>query len=194
MADGAAAIQDRKQALRSSVLAQRAAMSDTDRETAAMMLAAHCRVRWTTARTVATYLSMTTEPPTGPLVDHFVQHDIQVLVPIVHGETLDWANYDENRQVRAGPAGFREPIGSRLGAGAVTTADLVLVPALAVDSMGNRLGRGRGYYDRALTGVTAAVVAVIYDHEFVAEVPSEAHDRPVDGVLRPAGFVSLAHR
>jgi 5-formyltetrahydrofolate cyclo-ligase len=191
VADGAVAIQDRKQALRSSILAQRSVMSDVDRETAAVMLAAHCRVRWTTLTTVATYLTMTTEPPTGPLVDHFVHHGITVLVPIVDGENLDWAPYDGTRKVVAGPLGFREPIGSRLGAAAITSADLVLVPTLAVDRHGNRLGRGRGYYDRVLAEITAPIVAVVYDHEFVAEVPSEAHDRRVDGVLRPAGFVSV---
>ena len=141
--DGAAVIQDRKRALRSAVLAQRAAMSETEREKAAVMLAAHCRLRWTTVTIVAAYLAMATEPPTAPLVDHFVQHGADVLVPIVDGETLDWAPYDATRPVIASPLGFREPIGPRRGSDAIATADLILVPTLAVDTRGNRLGRGR---------------------------------------------------
>jgi len=167
-------------------------MSEAERETAAMMLGAHCRIQWTTVRTVATYLSMTTEPPTRPLIDHFVHHGVDVIVPIVAGEALDWATYDDTRTIAAGPLGFREPIGARLGTAAVEKADLVLVPALAVDRHGNRLGRGKGFYDRALATVTAPVVAVVYDHEYVDAVPAEAHDRRVDAVLRPAGFVSLS--
>jgi 5-formyltetrahydrofolate cyclo-ligase len=64
---------------------------------------------------------------------------------------------------------------------------MVLVPALAVDRAGNRLGRGAGYYDRALTKTRAQVVAVIYDDELVDAVPHEPHDRLVDAALRPSG-------
>ena len=191
MADDAAAIQDRKQAMRSSVMARRAMMSQAERESAAMLLAAHCRVRWSTVTTVATYLALRTEPPTDPLIDHYIHHGVTVLLPIVDGGTLDWATYDASRSVTAGPLGFREPIGPRLGTAAIASADLILVPSLAVDAKGNRLGRGQGYYDRALADATAPVVAVIYDHEFVADVPCEPHDRHVDGVLRPSGFLPI---
>jgi 5-formyltetrahydrofolate cyclo-ligase len=64
---------------------------------------------------------------------------------------------------------------------------MLLVPALAVDRAGNRLGRGGGYYDRALSGIRAQVVAVIYDDELVDAVPHEPHDRLVDATLRPLG-------
>jgi 5-formyltetrahydrofolate cyclo-ligase len=70
----------------------------------------------------------------------------------------------------------------------VRDADVVLVPALAVDRDGHRLGRGRGYYDRALESVTAPVVAVVYDDDVIDDVPIEPHDRCVDGRLTPSGY------
>ncbi len=72
---------------------------------------------------------------------------------------------------------------------AITDAGVILVPALAVDVRGHRLGRGRGSYDRALTRVRPAqtVLAVVHDDEVLDAVPFEPHDRIVDGALTPSG-------
>jgi 5-formyltetrahydrofolate cyclo-ligase len=80
-----------------------------------------------------------------------------------------------------------EPPGARLGPSAVADADVVLVPALAVDAHGARLGRGGGSYDRALARVAPgrAVVALLYDGEVHLTVPSEPHDRPVTMAVTP---------
>jgi 5-formyltetrahydrofolate cyclo-ligase len=66
---------------------------------------------------------------------------------------------------------------------------VLFVPALAVDRRGNRLGRGGGSYDRALSRVPrrALVVALLYDGELVDELPTEPHDRPVNAVVTPGG-------
>jgi 5-formyltetrahydrofolate cyclo-ligase len=72
----------------------------------------------------------------------------------------------------------------------LAAASVVVVPALSVDRDGNRLGRGRGYYDRALSDIKAPVVAVVYDDELIDVVPAEPHDRRVDAVLRPRGLTS----
>jgi 5-formyltetrahydrofolate cyclo-ligase len=88
---------------------------------------------------------------------------------------------------------LREPAGCPLGPDAVARADLVLVPALAVDRAGVRLGRGGGSYDRALARVAAKtlVVALLYDGEVHDALPAEAHDRVVSAVLSPAGFHTI---
>jgi 5-formyltetrahydrofolate cyclo-ligase len=85
-----------------------------------------------------------------------------------------------------------EPSGERLGPDAVTAADVVLLPGLAVDGRGMRLGRGGGSYDRVLarlerTGVHPALVVLLYDSEVVGHVPAEAHDRPVRAAVTPSG-------
>jgi 5-formyltetrahydrofolate cyclo-ligase len=84
-----------------------------------------------------------------------------------------------------------EPEGTLLGPEALGQADVVLVPALAVDRQGNRLGKGRGYYDAALQHAApgAPVIALLFDDEVLATpLPREDHDVPVTGVLTPAGW------
>lgn len=68
--------------------------------------------------------------------------------------------------------------------------ELILVPALALDGAGTRLGKGGGWYDRALLGVNATKVGVVYDDEFfpAGYLPIEAHDIALDGVVTPRGF------
>ncbi|TFV62656.1 5-formyltetrahydrofolate cyclo-ligase, partial [Blastococcus sp. CT_GayMR20] len=75
------------------------------------------------------------------------------------------------------------------GPTAIADADAVVVPALAVDHFGFRLGRGGGYYDRALVHARpdAVLVTVVFDEERFAELPREAHDRPVGAVVTPSG-------
>lgn len=78
--------------------------------------------------------------------------------------------------------------------GAVASADVVLVPAVAVDRTGVRLGRGGGSYDRALARVGPAILtaALLYDGELVDSVPAEPHDQRVRAVVTPArGLVRL---
>jgi 5-formyltetrahydrofolate cyclo-ligase len=74
------------------------------------------------------------------------------------------------------------------GPGTVARADVVLVPALAVDESGIRLGRGGGSFDRALARVSGQVptIALLYDEELVGRLPSEPHDRAVRAVARPS--------
>ena len=82
---------------------------------------------------------------------------------------------------------LREPPGPRLGPEAIASAEIVLVPALAVDATGTRLGRGGGSYDRALARVRpeVPVIALLYPGELVPLLPAEPHDRPVTAVLTP---------
>ena len=178
----------RKDALRATVLAARQGMTASDRERAEQAIALRGLAAWRDLRTVAAYLSFGTEPPTVALLDRLATHNARVLLPVIDGDRLDWAVYAGPDSIVTGPLGIREPAGVRLGGDALADADVVVVPALAVDGQGNRLGRGRGYYDRALADVRATVVAVVYDEELIDDVPCEAHDRRVDAVLRPAGL------
>ena len=141
---------------------------------------------------VAAYLGTGAEPPTLPLVAALAARGVQVLLPVVRpGSTLDWSDGPVGSARPAGPLGLLEPEGALLGPEAVRGAGLVLVPALAVDRTGVRLGRGAGYYDRALAGWdrTAPLLAVVFDDEVLDEVPAEPHDQPVDSALTPSGPV-----
>jgi 5-formyltetrahydrofolate cyclo-ligase len=137
---------------------------------------------------VAAFAGVRTEPPTDALLEALAVAGRQVLLPVLLEDLdLDWALYDGRDGLVAGERGMLEPGGPRLGREAVAAVDVVLAPALAVDPDGNRLGQGGGSYDRAIARARAPVVAVVFDDEMVEHVPVEQHDRPVDGVLTPAG-------
>jgi 5-formyltetrahydrofolate cyclo-ligase len=151
--------------------------------------------------TVCAYWPVGGEPNSPELLDNLVRRGCQVLLPLVGPPTvaagpLDWAEYTGARSLRAGPLGLREPTGPRLGCGAIATAVLVLVPALAVDRHGVRLGRGGGYYDRTLplASTGTPLVAIVRDDEVLASLPAQPHDVPVTAVLTPGrGLLPLPY-
>lgn len=113
-----------------------------------------------------------------------------LLLPVLRPDLdLDWAAYPGPDGLVPAGRGMREPAGPRLGPAAVADAELVVVPAVAVDRRGVRLGRGGGSYDRALARVGAGVpiVALLHDGELVDVVPAEPHDRRVTAVVTPSG-------
>jgi 5-formyltetrahydrofolate cyclo-ligase len=113
------------------------------------------------------------------MLDDLAEFGARVLLPVVDGNgPLDWGWYQGKDSLRPGPYGLREPIGERLGGFALRIADLVLVPALAVDRNGIRLGRGAGHYDRSLADTAAGthLVAVVRDQEIFEALPAEPHD------------------
>lgn len=141
-------------------------------------------------QTVCAYVASKHEPGSPEMVEVLRSRGLRVLLPVVVGESLDWAAH--SGEWRVGAFGLREPVGPLLGAAAVGSAALVLVPALAVDHSGVRLGKGGGYYDRALTLSTGPLVALVRDEEFVPSLPAEPHDVRVDAVLTPgSGLVRL---
>ena len=149
------------------------------------------------AGTVAAYYSIGSEPETHGLLFALWKRGTYVLLPILLPDgDLDWASYEGPDSLRPGPRYLTEPAEPPRGPGAISSADLVLVPALAVDHSGVRLGRGGGSYDRALArvGTPVPTVALLYDSEFVPHVPSGAHDQRVRLIARPAGGITRLPR
>jgi 5-formyltetrahydrofolate cyclo-ligase len=145
------------------------------------------------AGTVAAYFSVGTEPDTRGLIYALWKRGSYVLLPLLRDDwDLDWASYEGPDSVRPRPDGrhgLAEPSEPPRGPDAIARAALVIVPALAVDRSGARLGQGGGCYDRALARVSAAVptVALVYKNELVTRVPSAPHDRPVRLVACSSG-------
>jgi 5-formyltetrahydrofolate cyclo-ligase len=146
-------------------------------------------------QTVCGYVPVGTEPGSLELLDGLVAAGHRVLLPVVTGlAPLDWAEYRNAAGLVPGPHGLRQPAGERLGPAEVGTAEVVLVPALAVDRRGVRLGRGAGHYDRSLplASQNAALIAVVRDAELVTELPAEPHDVRMTAALTPHhGLVPL---
>ncbi|MFJ2607585.1 5-formyltetrahydrofolate cyclo-ligase [Streptomyces sp. NPDC091279] len=188
-----------KRVLRRGLLTVRSGLTADDVRAAAGELARRALAlpELERARTVAAYVSVGTEPGTLPLLDALRARGVAVLLPALLADNdLDWGRYTGEgslaRVRHGGRMSLFEPSGDRLGPDAVTAADVVLLPGLAVDGRGMRLGRGGGSYDRVLArleaaGAHPALVVLLYGSEVVGHVPAEPHDRPVQAAVTPEG-------
>ena len=142
---------------------------------------------------VATYAPVGSEPG-GPDLPSVLADALpagaELLLPVLCDDLdLDWAAWAGPEAMVAAGRGTREPDSPRLGVAAIATAELVVLPALAVDRRGVRLGRGGGSYDRALARVPTAVLTVVplHDGELLDALPAEPHDLPVRAAVTPSG-------
>lgn len=207
-----------KSAWRSRLRAARRSMDDGGPNSVAVSLAAAglatAGLEWAglvagTAgtSTICAYISMGYEPPTGALLAALDGAGHSVFVPIcVEGHQLAWTAWTPGvAMARSRLAPVMEPVGERLPFARLGPVAGVLLPALAVDTAGVRLGQGGGYYDRFLAALGAAPshtlgsegpgsgvarAGVVYENELLAagSLPHDTLDQPVDWVVTPAGF------
>ncbi len=141
--------------------------------------------------TVAAYAPTRREPGGTAMLDALVDRGLRVLLPVVpEGEPqrLQWSVYTGERTLEEGRWNLLEPQGIRLDPDTLYEAKLILVPAVAVDRRGVRLGRGAGYYDRTLAGMPGQKVAVVHDAEVVdGDLPEGEYDVRVQWILTPSG-------
>lgn len=169
-------------------------MGDDVRAEAAEAIALHLLAAplISSANRVACYVAMATEPGTGPLIDGMMARGIEVIVPLsLPDGTLDWVAYDPSAETAVTALGITELEGEPLGATALDDCAVIIVPALAVDHAGHRLGRGAGYYDRALAGTARPLCALVFTHELLESVPYEPHDVPVNLAVTPDGIFRI---
>jgi 5-formyltetrahydrofolate cyclo-ligase len=184
-----------KAALRRRLLADRARLGPDERAAAGRALrdAILDLPQAQMAGTIAAYYSLASEPDTHGLVYALWKRGGYVLLPVLRPDAdLDWASYEGPGSLRPGPRGLAEPSEPSRGPDAVARADLVVVPALAVDRGGVRLGRGGGSYDRALARVGPGIptIALLYDGELLDQVPAAGHDQRVRLVARPSAGIT----
>jgi 5-formyltetrahydrofolate cyclo-ligase len=195
--DTAGRTQAAKAALRSRLLTVRQSLTSEERSTAAVAVqAATTRlVRRSAASTTAAYVPVGTEPGGAHLPEVLagaLTGTGRLLLPVLLADgDLDWAEYQGPDSLAPSARGLREPRGRRVGVDAVRDAELIVVPALAVDRTGVRMGRGGGSYDRVLPRATGLIVALLHDGELVEAVPAEPHDRPVHAVITPSRGLTM---
>jgi 5-formyltetrahydrofolate cyclo-ligase len=137
----------------------------------------------------AAYLPLAHEPDISEFLGWAKLKGIKLLMPVVTGQNLRWVEHGS--ETRIGELGFEEASGK---AAELSSADVIFVPALAVDFSGNRLGQGKGYYDRTLQSLgsskrRAKLVAVVFDEEVKLSLPSEEHDEKVDAAITASKIV-----
>jgi len=178
-----------KAQLRSKILASRVGRESSNQALTTNLLELVLQLD---AQSVATYLSFGTEPSTTEFISSLLDDGIEVLVPkILPDETLAWYKWDGVSSITSS-LGMNEPDESKVQAISIQEADLLIIPALAVDRMGNRLGRGKGYFDRELSVLSGSkVYAVCFEDEVLESLPSEVHDQRVSGVVTEVAIHEL---
>jgi 5-formyltetrahydrofolate cyclo-ligase len=180
---------DAKSALRSDLRAARSARP-ADEDAAVRLseqLGQYCLDN--RIRVAAAYLPLPGEPDISGFLDWAREQSITLLLPNVTGQDLRWVEF--NSETKLGELKFAEAAGKQSD---LKRAEVVFLPALAVDLSGNRLGKGKGFYDRALAHLAAAKgrakhVAVVFDEELVLQLPAESHDQKVDAAVTASKFV-----
>ena len=133
-------------------------------------------------QSIASYVPLASEP------------DVSAFNSWANGKSLSFPRIDgddlifSTGELLPGPYGLMEPTGACVE---ITDIELVVVPALAADRTGNRLGKGKGFYDRVLPRFKAVKVAVVFEEELLDELPTQAHDMPVDYVVTPNQIIKV---
>lgn len=173
-----------KRELREWIAQQKKKISSAEKaqQTAELLrrLADHPRFR--AAQTVLLFYSLPDEPDTHAFVEQWSQEKT-ILLPVVVGDDLQLRQFVSSDGMQVGHYGIAEPRGKSVTA--YETIDLIVVPGVAFDGIGNRLGRGKGYYDRLLSQprLRAYKLGFCFDFQKVAHVPTEDFDIRMDEVL-----------
>jgi len=190
-------IVDAKQMVRSALRARRSKMTAKDVDEHAAALTDTIIDFASDARTVALYVSVKNEPSTRRALDALHERGTRILLPkLGPGLARMWAEYaGDDLEVEA-PGRPPSPKGMALPSETVEEADAIIVPALAVDRGGMRLGQGGGWYDRMLKkNVTERVAALIYPWEHLSEpLPHDDQDVHVPWVLTTSGTIPTSYR
>lgn len=173
-----------KKELRKQIRAQKRAMTPEKIEAASDNLAQqfYATAYYQNAAVIYGYLPYNQEVRTVPILEQALRDGKKVAVPKVYGDTMRFIYLDDLTRVAPSEMGIPEPV-----ADAPVACDeraLVLMPGLAFDKKGNRMGYGGGYYDKFLAEEpNHPTVALCYGFQMVEHIPTEDYDIPVDLVL-----------
>ena len=148
------------------------------------------------AQSAAIFLSTPGEPETRGAIAELAARGVRLFAPVsLPDGDLEWAPVDSATPERLGLGRMPEPDVSADDTVKSLIVDVVICPAAAVDDTGTRLGWGGGYYDRLLADLPdTPVFALVFDDDVVSDLPREAHDVPVTGVVTPSGWRRFSQR
>jgi 5-formyltetrahydrofolate cyclo-ligase len=180
-------VQDSKAELRAQIRAQLEKISPAVRAVESVDLCARLKAQMQSAHTTLFFASLPDELDVWPLLVEFLAVGKTIALPFFDEEKKTYgARRVKNAvtEIIAGKFGVREPASSCAGI-SMDQFDLALVPGAAFDFSGNRLGRGRGFYDRLLGKISGIKCGVAYDFQLLEKIPAEPHDAKVDFILTP---------
>ncbi len=184
-----------KKELRRQVLARLKSMTSGQQMEASGQACALLRKQalWQQAQSVLFFASLPGELDLWPLLVEALDGGKAVALPRFDAEAGCYRACrirDLAQDVRSGHLGIREPV-ERCGKDVVNRLDLILVPGIAFDLHGRRLGRGKGHYDRLLTAVHGRTCGAGFDEQLVPRVPVEPHDIHLNCILTPTRWIEL---
>jgi 5-formyltetrahydrofolate cyclo-ligase len=188
-------IRETKQRLRSQVLEelQRIAAAERAKASARGRALLELQPRWQDARSILFFAPMPGELDIWPLLTEALADGKRVALPRFVRATRSYEVCevaDPKSDLEVGHFGIREPKSARRGMPS-GRMDLILVPGVAFDLRGHRLGRGKGYYDGLLVRWRGTTCGVGFDQQVVPEIPVEPHDVRLSCVLTPTRWVDL---
>lgn len=164
-----------------ALLKTRHGLSTTHQSQSADILAAlEAHPAFRAAHTVLLYYSLQDEVDTHEFVQKWSEEK-RILLPVVVGNELELRVYTGPRDLATGAYGIEEPTGELFTD--YQAIDFAVIPGVAFDAAGNRLGRGKGYYDRLLPRLTAFKAGICFPFQFVEDVPAEPFDIGMDTVI-----------
>ena len=172
-----------KKELRQHIREIKRQFSQQQLEELSLPIISRLKSRLASTKTILAYYSLPDEVDTRQLLDDLVAEGKTVLLPkVIDDENMEIRRYTGRQDLEEGILHLMEPIGEPFTA--YEDIDIVVVPGLAFDAAGHRLGRGRGYYDRFLHRKKHPYcVGICFDFQKVAEVPVDEYDIPVDEVI-----------
>ena len=173
-----------KKELRRTIREKKRAMTEAEIESRSAKLAQllYASDAYRNAKTIYGYLPYNQEVRTVPMLEQALRDGKRVAVPKVFGDEMKFLYLEDLTQVAKGYAGIPEPIAD--GPEAQDDTALVLMPGLAFDPQGHRIGYGGGFYDKFLSAEpNHPTLALCYDFQLLPELENEEHDIPVDTVL-----------
>ena len=182
-------LNQQKTALRTEVKARLKAMTPAERATASQQATVRLEAQshWREAKTILFYAPLPEELDVWPLLVDAIAARKTVLLPRFDAEQNHYVACqikDANGDVRTGRFGVREPLDSCVRI-PLKRLDLILVPGIAFDLHGHRLGRGKGFYDRLLSVLEGPACGVAFDQQIVSQIPVEPHDMRLSCILTP---------
>jgi len=188
-------LEDSKLALRTQVRQAVSAMPEAQRVVAAGQARSRLKERplWKSAQSILFFAPLPEELDVWPLLIDALSLGKTVALPRFVTKTKSYVACqvrNPERDLRSGQFGIREP-GDHCSNLSLNRLDLVLVPGVAFDLIGRRLGRGKGFYDRLLAAVSGTTCGVAFDQQIVREIPVAPHDVAVNCILTPTRWIEL---